>query len=176
MEYHRSSLLRRSSFLESHSVSPIGKLPIVCRFLKGVFNRRPPVVCVTPTWDIGQVISFIAEWHPPADISLASLSKKKKVAILLALCKAKRVSDLVLFSVCESTCLIKDDIIVLQTSFGSKTDRPSHRAPPAKLLWCEDVRLCPVSDVKEYIRRTESLLTELPSYSFHTPLHIDQLN
>ena len=53
---HCSSI---SSILETHKPTPIGQHPLVCRFLKGVFNRRPPPVCLTPTWDTGQVLMHI---------------------------------------------------------------------------------------------------------------------
>ena len=144
-----------SSVLEGHCPDPVGKHPTVSRFLRGVFNRRPPASRVVPIWDVNQVISSLSAFHPPEEMDLPTLSKK--VAFLLATCTAKRVSDLLLFSVADSLCHLSEDCIVLQTAFGSKTDRPSHRAPPVKLLRCADRRLCPVSYLKEYIRRTGPL-------------------
>ena len=70
---------------------------------------------------------------------------------------AKRVSDLVLFSVDGLLCHVGLSCVVLQTAFGSKTDRPSHRSPPLKLQKCEDGRLCPVRYSTKYIQCTEQL-------------------
>lgn len=149
---HRSGI---SSLLEPHKDKPVGQDRLVCRFLKGVFNINPPRVRVVPTWDVNQVLVLLASWHPAADISLHSLAKK--VAFLLALCSARRISDLVLFSVDQSLCFLGPSRIVLQAKFGSKTDRPSHVSPPFVLKSCDDVRLCPVSYLKCYIERTVTL-------------------
>ena len=133
----------------------MGQNPLVCRFLRGVFNQRPPPVKVVPTWDIGQVLLKLAECHPPSEIRLLDLTRK--VTFLLATCTARRVSDLMLFSVRSPLCYVGDRSVVLQAEFGSKTDRPSHRSPPVKLKLCAEERLCPVRYIKEYLRRTEPL-------------------
>ena len=38
---------------------PVGKHPLVCRLLKGVFNLRPPLPRYEYTWDVKTVTSFI---------------------------------------------------------------------------------------------------------------------
>ena len=149
---HRSAL---SSILEAHKPVPVGQHPLVCRFVRGVFNKRPPSVRVVPTWDIGQVLMDLSKDHPPEDLSLFRLTAK--VLFLLAAFTAKRVSDLVLFSVDSSLCHVTDECIVLQTQFGSKTDRPGHRSPPVTLRKCEEESLCPVRYVSAYKERTEPL-------------------
>ena len=149
---HRSAL---SSILEAHKPVPVGQHPLVCRFVRGVFNKRPPSVRAVPTWDIGQVLMYLSKDHPPEDLSLFRLTAK--VLFLLAAFTAKRVSDLVLFSVDSSLCHVTDECIVLQTQFGSKTDRPGHRSPPVTLRKCEEESLCPVRYVSAYKERTEPL-------------------
>ena len=53
---------------------PVGQHPLVCKFMKGVFNSRPPQPKYSGTWDVGLVT--------------------KKSAMLLALSASKRQSDL----------------------------------------------------------------------------------
>ena len=43
---HRSAL---SSILKAHKPVPVGKHLLVCRFFRGVFNKRPPSARVVPT-------------------------------------------------------------------------------------------------------------------------------
>ena len=81
--------------------------------------------------------------YSPADLSLFRLTAK--VLFLLSAFTAKTVNDLVLFSVDSSLCHVTDECIVLQTQFGSKTDRPGHRFLPVTLRKCEEEGLCPVS-------------------------------
>ena len=126
---HRSAI---SSILEPHKTVPVGQHPLVCCFMKGVFNVKPPTARVSPTWDVSRVLAMLAEWHPAMDIGFPALSKK--VACLLAICSAKRVSDLTLFSVDKSLWVFfGDSSVVLQAHFGAKTDRPSHMSPPTRL-------------------------------------------
>lgn len=127
----------------------------MCRFVKGVFNERPPPVRVVPTWDIGKVLQCVSQWHPASDISLRKLTWK--VVFLLATCTAKRVSDLILFSVDQRLRHVGNSSTLLQRAFGSKTDCPSRRAPPVRLKQCAEQSLCPVSYFRKYIRRTDDL-------------------
>ena len=55
LNVHHSAI---SSILETHKPTPIGQHPLVCRFLKGVFNRRPPPMCPTP--NVGHWTGFNA--------------------------------------------------------------------------------------------------------------------
>ena len=75
------------------------------------------VVRVVPTWDVGQVLRFLSQWHPASGITLHELTWKE--VFLLAICTAKRVSDLLLFSVHSLLCHVGDTTIVLQTVFCS---------------------------------------------------------
>ena len=172
---HRSAV---SSILEPHKTTPVGQDPLVCRFMKGVFNLRPPKVNVIPTWDVGSVLETVAQWHPPVDIDLPTLTRK--VAFLLAICSAKRLSDLMLFSVDVTLCFLGEECVILQTKFGSKTDRPSHRALPLKLKKCADERLCPVLYVKTYVERTSAIRAEadqlfISPYHPHRPIKLATL-
>ena len=38
---------------------PVGKHPLVCRLLKGVFNLQPPLPHYDCTWDITNITSFL---------------------------------------------------------------------------------------------------------------------
>ena len=149
---HRSAL---SSILEPGKESPVGQHRLVCRFVKGVFNQNPPEPRISPTWDLAKVLSVVAKWIPAAEIPLPLLTRK--LVFLLAVCTAKRASDIMLFSLDKSLCFMDNETVILQTRFGSKTDRPKHIARPIKLKKCEDERLCPVLFFKEYILRTKAL-------------------
>ena len=149
---HRSAI---SGILEPSTVVPIGQHPLVCWSVKGVFNERPPPVRVVPTWDIGKVLQCVSQWHPTSGISLQKLTWK--VVLLLATCTAKCVSDLLFFLVDQHLCHVGNSSILLQTAFGSKIDCPSHRVPPVRQKQCAEESLCPVSYLRECIRRTEDL-------------------
>ena len=74
----------------------VGKHPLVCRLLKGVFNLRPPLPCYEHVWEVSQVTYFLDNLEENEELSLKLLTWK--LAMLLALVLAHRSSGLVRLS------------------------------------------------------------------------------
>ena len=74
----------------------VGKHPLVCRLLKGVFNLRPPLPRYEHVWEVSQVTSFLDNLEENEQLSLKWLTWK--LAMLLALVLAHRSSGLVRLS------------------------------------------------------------------------------
>ena len=111
------------------------------------------VLCLLGMWDRCNISCPSGTQHQEALHELTW-----KVVFLLAICTAKKVSDLLLFSVHSSLCHVGDTSIVLQAAFGSRRDHHlSHRVPPVKLKQCVEESLCPVRYLKEYIDKTKEL-------------------
>ena len=70
----------------------VGQHPMVSRFLKGVFNDRPPAPKYSQTWDVDVVLSFLKALPENDHLSFTQLSHK--LAMLMALSNADRCSDL----------------------------------------------------------------------------------
>ena len=70
----------------------MGQHPITIRFLRGIFNSRPPAPRYTTTWDVDRVLIYIHNLPENGQLSLAILSHK--LAMLLALSNADRCSEL----------------------------------------------------------------------------------
>ena len=64
----------------------IGAHPWVIRFLRGVYNLRPPVPRYVDTWDVGKLLHKLRRLSPASNLSLKHLNLKTVtlVAILLA--------------------------------------------------------------------------------------------
>ena len=71
---------------------PVGQHPLVCKFMKGVFNSRPPQPKYSGTWDLGLVTKYLESRPSDSDLTVSVLTKK--CAMLLALSASKRHSDL----------------------------------------------------------------------------------
>ena len=65
-----------------HRKIPVGSHPIISRFMKGVFNKRPALP-KTVTWDTAKVLQFLKTWHPAKTLSLLQLSIKVVLLCLL---------------------------------------------------------------------------------------------
>ena len=53
-----------SSVIALSGEVPIGRHPLVCRFLKGVFQERPALPRYVDTWDVGLVLNYVKNQYP----------------------------------------------------------------------------------------------------------------
>ena len=81
-----------SSFRAPINGSNVGKHLLVSRFLKGVFNFRPPLLKYTFFWDVKTVLDHLSSWNSPKMLDLKQLSVKS--VTLLAINCHGRSSDL----------------------------------------------------------------------------------
>lgn len=88
--------------------------PTVQRFLKGATNLRPPVVHRYPTWDLTKVLEALIRptFEPLRTIPMQFLTWK--VAFLVAITSARRISELQALSVREDLCTFHTDRVVLR--------------------------------------------------------------
>ena len=54
------------------------------RFLRGVYNRRPPRPRYQTTWRVQQVLDLLRAWGPNGSLSLQQLTKKTAMPLALA--------------------------------------------------------------------------------------------
>ena len=105
-----------SAFHSGISGLPIGKLPIISRFLAGAAKTRPRPV-VLPTWSLQPILECLTKppWEPIHQLSLKELTLK--TVFLLAITSARRVSELQALSL-EGGCYgyITPDILLLRTN------------------------------------------------------------
>lgn len=134
--------------------SLLGELPVVSRFMKGVFRMKPPKPRLSSTWEVQRLLQFLSTLHPLSSLKLKQLSLK--LAALLALTSAARAHE-----------LVKLDLQFVTKKTGSweftlashvKTSRPGH---PQRRIYLpafdEDPRICVIRALEEYYLRTEKL-------------------
>ena len=129
-----------------------GKSPLVCRFLKGVFNIRPALPRYVTTWDVAKVFTFIKSKLTLTNCDLQTLSHR--LAILLCLTTDQRDQTIKCLNL---DCIkISSDKVVLFVPETLKTTRPGHDLPPIELKTFKDSELCVVAHLKQYIKMTAS--------------------
>ena len=67
---------------------PFGKDPLVCRFLKGVFELKPCLPKYSRIWDVNKVLSYLKQSGPVSAMTLKDLTIK--LATLLCLLTGQR--------------------------------------------------------------------------------------
>ena len=70
----------------------IGKHPLISRFMRGVFNNRPPQPRYSFTWDVAKVLSHIRSLGTNDTLPMKELTHK--LATILALANASRSSEI----------------------------------------------------------------------------------
>ena len=76
--------------------------PLVSRFLKGVFNSRPPAPKYTTMWDVDIVLSHTRDMEDNNQLSFQLLTHM--LAMLMALANADR---------CSGSSSLRSDILLL---------------------------------------------------------------
>ena len=132
---------------------PIGSHPHVVRFLKGVFNLRPPIPRYKEVWDISVVLRFLKTLSPTSSLSLKNLSLKLVMLLSFSHCSERTLHllDIDLMSTYDSS-------IVFTFSKPLKQCNPRTQVKPLVLkAYTHDESLYVFSTLKEYLRRTETL-------------------
>ena len=71
---------------------PLGTLPLLSRFMKGIFELRPPLPKICSTWSVGTLLEHIKNLPSNESLSLKELTFK--TTILLALTSSARAHEL----------------------------------------------------------------------------------
>lgn len=137
-----------SSFIriDNHNV---GTHPIVCRYLKGVFNELPVLPKYSFTWDVGIVLKYMCSMDTG---TIQQLSQK--LSTLLAILCGQRAREILSLmdtrniSV-EETCLIIRVGDLLKTS-NSKF----HNGELCFPKYTENTSICPVVAYNQYLEMT----------------------
>ena len=130
-----------STIVKTENEIPFGELPLVCRFLKGVFNLRLDLPRCSTTWDVSVVLKYIKSLEALNQYDLKSLSYR--LAILLCITTGQR--DQTLFYVNIGLMMFKGDkvtnccsvIIETITSRTSSETNGAFKVPRLGNLCCK---------------------------------------
>ena len=130
---------------------PIGNHPSVVRFLRGVFNSRPCVPRYCAIWDVSIVLRYLASCSPSRDLNLQMLTLK--LVTLCALVTGHRSQTIHAFDL--DSCEIKSTCAKFRVNSLLKHTTPSRGDNVITLpAFGEDKRLCVVTYLREYIKRS----------------------
>ena len=133
----------------------IGEHPLICRLIKGIFNKRPPTRRAFDAWDVSKVFKVFSSW--PAPLSLKQT--QRKAAFLVAMATARRPSELSSLQCSASFMTSTMDELRFIPSCLSKTDRQTHLGPPIVVtrLPDSDSSLCAVKALEDLLRIRSTL-------------------
>jgi hypothetical protein len=170
---YRTIAVYRSTISKYHieiDGKPIGQNPRVCRFLKGVFHKNPPVRSLVPSWDLDIVLRAL-EKAPFEPMRLASIKHWTfKTIFLVAMTTARRCSTL--SALCRREPYMRYEAGGIRIrpvpEFLTKTATPFHLGQDIILpeLTKDDKKLCVKRAVKYYIKLTEKVIKKTETRLF----------
>ena len=129
----------------------LGSLPVVSRFMKGLFQLRPAIPRTCSTWNVGHVLRYLSSLEPQEDLSLKVLTLK--LTTLLALTSAARAHEIAALD-CNHLSQKADSMeFIIPTHV--KNSRPYH--PPRKIRFGRyhvESSICVVRCLEHYLQRT----------------------
>ena len=125
---------------------------MLVRFMKGIFNLRPPLCRYTFTWDVGKVLRCLSTLYPLGTLSLKLLTLK--CVSLVALATAQRSQTLAALDL--KLLHENEDSLVFRISSLLKTTTPKHTNNLVILNKYKKPELCPVLTLTHYISRTKN--------------------
>ena len=142
-----SALLHR----EDNNI-PFGQLPLVKRFMKGIFELRPSFPRYESVWDVNKVFDYFRHKSKVSDLSLKELSER--LTFLLLLLSGQRSQTIHLLSIASmelspTRCVFQVKEKVKQSRVGY------HIAPIVYEEYPKDPALCILKHINEYIKRTQ---------------------
>lgn len=126
---------------------------LISRFMKGIFNARPPLPKYSITWDVGKVVRYLETLFPLESLSLKMLTLK--IATLLALTTAQRAQTLTNLNLNYMETSSKT--VVFTMNCLQKTDRIGRINQNITLDAYKKKELCPVYTLKYYLKATKKL-------------------
>ena len=137
-----------------NSKMPFGQLPLVRRFMKGIFELRPSLPRYPTVWNVSTVFNYVRTQPDIADLSLKELSVR--LVFLLLLLSGQRCQTVHYFTI--DNMELSDTKCVFKVIDKVKQTRKGYHIPPITYeRYPHEVKLCPVVHIQEYIKRTASL-------------------
>ena len=141
--------------IDNHTV---GMHPLVCRYLKGFFNKFPVLPKYLFTWDVGVELECISSM----DTENVQHLSQKLATLLAILCGQRARKILSLMDIrnitIEETCLIIRIGDLLKIS-----NRKFHNGELKFPKYIENTNICPVTTLKQYLHMTSKNRGEIKS-------------
>jgi len=133
----------------------IGANPRVVRFLKGVFELRTPEPRYQQVWDVSILLNYLQSKGDNSELTLKELSQK--LCSLLLLVSAHRVQSVHLIKLSDIVFTESGCMIVWSEKLKHTTAKKPNLGRKLKIDRFNDAKLCVVSCLEQYIKRTAEL-------------------
>ncbi len=143
-----------SSFATLPGDQSISNHPLISRFVRGTFNMKPTRPRYKEIWNVGLVLNYLRGLSPTDELGLRDLTWK--LCSLIAIISANRLQTLHMLRIDQM--VITESTVEFFVTGLIKQSRPGHSGTKITLnSYPVDERICVVSVLKCYLKKTESL-------------------
>ncbi len=135
---------------------PFRQLPVVKKFMKGVFEKRPALPKYHATWNVSVVFKFIREQKPVDETPLKELTQR--LTFLLCLLSGQRSQTIHKLSL-ENMCIGEEKVTFFITEKLKHTRQGVYQQPLEFLAYKADRKLCIVTHIQHYVEKNQFLKT-----------------
>lgn len=133
-----------------------GEHPDVKRFMKGIYQNRPPMPRYNKTWDVDIVLQYLRNMNDSEDLSLKDLTLK--LVMLIALTTAGRGQSLHLLNI--ETMVKENNCLAFVIASNIKQSRPTSSLTDRIIklkAYPLEKKLCVFHTCSVYMEKTSSL-------------------
>ncbi|XP_074629667.1 uncharacterized protein LOC141887289 [Acropora palmata] len=153
----RSALSALCLSSQAHSENDaIGKHPLVCRYIKGVFQEKPPTPKFSEIWPVDQVLQALEQANPLEELHLRDLTFK--LTMLVALVMGQRCQTLSYLDISDEHMKKFPTYFSFALTGHVKQNRPGQMFTNVRLFkYPMNKNLCVYTTLEHYLKVTESL-------------------
>ena len=141
-----------SAVIVSESEKKFGELPVVCQFMKGVYNIRPPEPRYSGVWDPQKVLEFLKTWSPARKLCLKLLTIKTVMLVLLTTGQRGQIINAMDV---ENMNIENSKMQFFIKNQDLKQGRIGYKMQPVELkAYPADKRICVYNYMTVYLKRT----------------------
>ena len=150
-----------SSIVSIQGYNTLADHPLVKRFIKGIFNRKPPQPRYTYTWDVKLVFDYMISMGDNESLTLKNLTHK--LVMLLMLCVCQRANTILAFDI-EAMDAQPDKYIFYPSSLlKHQGQRNVNDEEFVYEKFEENKLLCPVETLNAYLTHRRVMKTGVSS-------------
>ncbi len=140
-----------ASFVSLTDGNTVGTHPLINRFLKGVYTKRPPTPRYDYIWDVRIVLNYLRKQSPASSLSFKQLTLK--LVMLIALMTAQRSQSI--HKLRLDALQFESSTAIFQISDLIKQSRPGRTGLTVRLpAYPADRRICVYTYLKHYISQS----------------------
>ena len=164
-----------SSFVTLTDGQAVGTHPLICRFMRGVFNQKPPMPRYKTTWDVKLVLDLFRGQPTVSSLNLKELTLK--TCMLIALVTAQRQQTLHLLNLEEMQ--VTSSSVIFHVNELLKQSKPGRTGLSLDIReYPPEPKVCVYTTLVENLARTETLRLGEPylRISFSLWLLVDSIS